>query len=620
KMVLTNPTRFNEIYKLLKNDSIQGETVLVLVARDCDSIAACKIFTDILKSDLISFNIKPVAGLDDLIDVNNTLMLDNEELKTIVMINCGGNIDIESLLTNLNENQLVYIIDSHRPYHRSNVDNQNHVIIIDDGSFMEEQIDEEDDDELQDEEDLDDDEEEDLDDEDDEEEDEVDDEEQDKEPEDDDYDGEAVIDENSEGKRKRSDKRKKLKRKKDNTPVKERRRRAAAARSHSRKSRTTQSYYGKSSASMMYQLSTILSKDSLDGLLWYAILGVTDQLVHERVPLLNYDIEYKMLKALVLNAYDPNDKSGQGDHITVAEDYRFMLYRHWNLYESMYHSKYVSCVLRLWRAKGKYLLETLFALMGLPLEQVKQKYVSMSGHYKTNLKAQLATHAPKFGLNEIYYRSFVRKYECSIELSASDMVHALTALMESDNLESDVTDKEIWEQNFWDAYDALSNRNLDLLVEGLKQAIYLQKEITRQLFSVIEKKIVVMSGPFRYALLPEGSDTRLFVHPMALTKLGLYIMDAYATMKKKTKPFLVGALNENTGNYLLVGISSSHGSSSKQANVFGVNFLKVASSTNSLLKYQSFDTAVVEIEKLDMPKFIENLHASLVSPSSQGQE
>eukprot|EP01133_Synstelium_polycarpum_P012498 gene12498-14670_t len=323
-------------------------------------------------------------------------------------------------------------------------------------------------------------------------------------------------------------------------------------------------------------------KDNLDGLLWYSIVGMTDQLVHERRSLATYESEYATLRSLVLNAYPLE-----------------------------HEAEYVACTLKIWKSRGKYLLETMFALMGVPLEQAKQKYLSMNSAYKSNLKALLALHAPKFGLDDVYFHSFSKKYECNIELSASDTVYAITALMESDNLETDVTDEEIWEQNFWDAYDSMSSKNVDLLMEGLKQSITLQKEITRQVTSMIEKRVVTVSGPFRYAFLTESAELKYFVHPMALTKLGLFAMDTFVALNKPKKPFLIGALNEKKNNYLIVGITGSHSTDIKD-NKFGEHFRKAAEMTSSNLKYQSFDTSVIEISKPDMPKFIEHLHSGLV--------
>ncbi|EGC39154.1 hypothetical protein DICPUDRAFT_27471 [Dictyostelium purpureum] len=595
-MVLTSDNKFSEIYDIIKNDSLHGESVLILVARDCDSISACKILTEILKSDSISYNIKPVSGLEDLENVDISL-LENEEIKSIIMINCGGNLDITTVFSNLTAEQVVYIFDSHRPYSIENINNTHNALIIDDGTYNEQlknqQEEDEDDDEYDDEEE----EEEDGDDDDDDEYDENDKENN--------NDNNSEIDENNlKSKNKKRNKRKYRNNKKNK-----------------KKEKVEKTYYGRSAAMSMYKISTTLQKQNLDDLLWYSVLGLTDQLIHEKISLESYEEQYKEFKQLILNEFPnddgetefdtPQNKQIVGDRIIPTDDFRFMLYRHWNLYESLYNSRFVACKLRIWKSKGKFLLDSLFAMMGIPLDQVKQKYVSMNIHYKKSLKQLLALNGPKFGLINLYFNSFLKKYQCNAEISASDTVYAVTALMESDNLEIDQTDEEIWEQNFWEAYDSISSKNIDLLKIGLKQSIELQKEITRQVAAMIEKRSVILSGPFRYAFITESSELKYFIHPLALTKLGLFMMDAFIAMGKARKPFLIGSLNEKKQAYLIVGISGSH-SSDIQSNQFGAHFRKSAEYTNAILKYQSFDTSIIEVSKSDLHKFVEHLHSSLI--------
>ena len=57
--------------------------------------------------------------------------------------------------------------------------------------------------------------------------------------------------------------------------------------------------------------------------------------------------------------------------LTYHCSYRFMLYRHWNLYDSMYYSRYIATKLGIWKHTGKQRLDTLLAKMGLPLDQCR---------------------------------------------------------------------------------------------------------------------------------------------------------------------------------------------------------------------------------------------------------
>lgn len=50
--------------------------------------------------------------------------------------------------------------------------------------------------------------------------------------------------------------------------------------------------------------------------------------------------------------------------IQTEDEYRFMLFRHWSLYDSMYHSGYVASKLSVWRDYGRRRLNNMFAKMG----------------------------------------------------------------------------------------------------------------------------------------------------------------------------------------------------------------------------------------------------------------
>ena len=55
----------------------------------------------------------------------------------------------------------------------------------------------------------------------------------------------------------------------------------------------------------------------------------------------------------------PDDRS-----VYANDELRFMLFRHWNLYDSMYHSSYVASRLGIWKERGRKRLTGLLAKMG----------------------------------------------------------------------------------------------------------------------------------------------------------------------------------------------------------------------------------------------------------------
>jgi hypothetical protein len=50
----------------------------------------------------------------------------------------------------------------------------------------------------------------------------------------------------------------------------------------------------------------------------------------------------------------PGSETG---HVEEASEYRFFLYRHWSLYDAMYHSPYVASKLCVWNQQGTVKLQ-----------------------------------------------------------------------------------------------------------------------------------------------------------------------------------------------------------------------------------------------------------------------
>lgn len=121
--------------------------------------------------------------------------------------------------------------------------------------------------------------------------------------------------------------------------------------------------------------------------------------------------------------------SSSDEILRVEDDYRLMLWRHWSLFEAMYHSSYVATKLGIWRQEGKRRLNELLLKMGFPLNQCQENYTEMDINLKKILPQKLEDMAPMFGLNEISYPSFVKQHGYKCTLSASDTVYSLNALL-----------------------------------------------------------------------------------------------------------------------------------------------------------------------------------------------
>ena len=176
--------------------------------------------------------------------------------------------------------------------------------------------------------------------------------------------------------------------------------------------------------------------------------------------------------ALQTTARSPSDTS-----IRISPEYRFMLIRHWSLYEAMLHSSYLGTKLHIWSENGRKRLHKLLAKMGFSLAQCKQSYTHMDMDLKRSLKEKLERYAPLYGLDGVVKEGFVRCWGWSACLSAADVAYVVGGILEvgkggkpgrsrvpdpSEEITEEVgrleEEKEIeeWITNFWDAYDALT--------------------------------------------------------------------------------------------------------------------------------------------------------------------
>ena len=90
--------------------------------------------------------------------------------------------------------------------------------------------------------------------------------------------------------------------------------------------------------------------------------------------------------------------AAQNGKIAFEMEYRFMLYRHWSLYDAMYFSNFVAARLCIWRPDGKAALNQFLAKMGISLRDCQQKYAFMSSSLKKRLRDKMEEHAAKFSL------------------------------------------------------------------------------------------------------------------------------------------------------------------------------------------------------------------------------
>ncbi|KAF3917645.1 hypothetical protein AA313_de0207178 [Arthrobotrys entomopaga] len=368
----------------------------------------------------------------------------------------------------------------------------------------------------------------------------------------------------------------------------------------------TGSTYGEPISSLIYSLASELGREDND-LLWLAIIGWEGQQMYGRhMHSFSGDQTLNSLSARSIGVWgvlrdevrrlNPPSLTGANSNITsnsslftratTAEDYslrlspefRFLMIRHWSLYDSMLHSPYLASKLHLWSEHGKKRLHKLLATMGMSLQQCQQKYVYMDTDLKRELREKLDTYKSRYGLEEIVREGVVRCWGWNGCLSAGDVAVVVGCLLEVGKTgrgkkwgftgststkkaigrEEDEAEVQESIANFQAAYDAIED--IDSLQASLPLAMSLHRSILNTGTALIEKRQIKSLRAYRLAVVKEGPDVATFTHPSALTKLALWLGEAIREQelekgvgKKKGLPLVVAALNESRGCYIIVG-------------------------------------------------------------------
>lgn len=549
------------------------QRVALLVAGDIDALCACKILQALFHCDQVQYTLVPVTGWQDL----GTAFLEHkEQFRYFVLINCGANVDLLEMLQP-EDDTVFFICDTHRPVDVVNVYNDSQVKLLikqDDDLGVPSYDDIFRDDE--------------------------------EEEEGEDSGNESEDGSEPSGKRRRF----------DEGAVERRIERQRARREWEARRREIlfdyeqYEYHGTSASMMMFELAWVLTKDTKD-MLWWAVIGLTDQWVHDKITHMKYITDVATLQRHVSrhnhkNEDEENSLSIDCMRISFEYDLRLTLYQHWSLYESICNSCYTACNFKLWTLNGQKKLQEFLADMGLPLKQVRQKFNSMDMSIKENLKDIIEESSNKYGMKEIRIQTFGVHFGFKNRFLASDMVHATAALLES-------TEKdEIEGDNFIKALDSLSRSNVERLHSGIDQAKKKLMAIQQTVASCICTNLILSQGPFLYCYLMEGTpDVKLFSKPLALTLLCKYLLKAFvlSTRNKRCKllPLIMAAPKDTEkGTVIVVGIPPESETSDKK-NFFGRAFEKAAESTSSRTLHDHFDTSVIELKMEDRSKFLDAL-------------
>ncbi|XP_057620599.1 cell division control protein 45 homolog [Chionomys nivalis] len=558
-----------EFYELVHN-----QRVLLFVASDVDALCACKILQALFQCDHVQYTLVPVSGWQEL----ETAFLEHkEQFSYFILINCGANVDLLEILQP-DEDSVFFVCDTHRPVNVVNVYNDTQIKLL---------IKQEDDLEV---------------------------------PAYDDIFRDEAEDEDLSGSdsdgSEPSEKRTRLEEEILARATKRSQRREWEARRRDILFDYEQyEYYGTSSAMVMFDLAWMMSKD-LNDMLWWAIVGLTDQWVHDKITQMKYVTDIGILQRHVSrhnhrNEAEENTLSVDCTRISFEYDLRLALYQHWSLHESLYNTSYTAARFKLWSVHGQKRLQEFLADMGLPLKQVKQKFQSMDVSLKENLREMIEESANKFGMKDMRVQTFSIHFGFKHKFLASDVVFATMSLMENPEKDGSGTD------HFIQALDSLSRSNLDKLYLGLELAKKHLQATQQTIASCLCTNLVTSQGPFLYCSLMEGTpDVTLFSKPASLSLLSRHLLKSFVHSTKnrrcKLLPLVMAApLSIEQGTVTVVGIPPETDSSDRK-NFFGRAFEKAAESTSSRTLHNHFDLSVIELKVEDRSKFLDAL-VSLLS-------
>lgn len=376
--------------------------------------------------------------------------------------------------------------------------------------------------------------------------------------------------------------------------------------------------YSEPVSSMLYSLASELGREDND-LLWLSIVGISSvdlsplsqpssssssgqkrvvdrqeqirEVLRDEVRRLNPvpEAELRRSQSIGENVIPTHARSPTDTAIRLSPEPKFLLIRHWSLYDSMMHSPFLSTRLHVWSDAGRKRLNKLLAKMGVSLQEAGKGYVHMDMEIKRSLRQRILKFTEMYNLEGLIPgddgRSgqqgwgFVRSWGWKATLSAVDVAMIVGAILEvgtelahggfdmkydphsrnpnynarvralptpphsedgssqADGAASTTNEIPDWTTHrFFAAYDSLnptttsSTQGLQVLLNHISTAQNLHRAILRTGSALIAKKQIRHLRAFRMGVVKEGPDVPLFTHPGALTKLAGWVSEAVAVL------------------------------------------------------------------------------------------
>ncbi|GJQ15906.1 hypothetical protein GpartN1_g7697.t1 [Galdieria partita] len=527
--MLVTRSKFSDVWNLLRKHCLRNnQPVLVFVTSSVDALCSCKILTELLKCDFISFQVYPVFGYNHL----KQLFLELEENRTqwefSLFIELGATVDLLQLLhwKETEISKYLFVWDTQRPYHLRNLDSRNiflfdrhsqeswakqvktlpfvgleneYGLVLQPSVLEETTLYEDNEIDIT------------------------------------DADATASVEWDNEScvslswkysEDETSQSFEELLSPNNNRITQHGSTDSENSDHNSKRIREALLYYAKpewdacSSSILTYVLARDINQGTISHL-WLAILGLTDHLLDSRILRRDYEMQISFLRTeleryqstttvtedlshigmLSTSSNNWDKENERNDHgsksrILYSIEWKLELMRLWTFYDSLMHSCLFVSHLATWKQQGQRDILELLAILGIPLKDAKQTWNHMDVRCKRLLQSKFSVACRHFGVHDICFPSFIRIFGDGSCFSAMDMVLCIRSLFLGGNTRESM-------DAFWKAYDSLVDSIV--LFEGLQRAIYFQRYLIEEVAQVADRQRILSCKHFRYILWRECS-------------------------------------------------------------------------------------------------------------------
>lgn len=359
------------------------------------------------------------------------------------------------------------------------------------------------------------------------------------------------------------------------------------------------SYYGKSSACVALELAWRLSRASVCSV-WAAAVGCCSQLaLAQRAPAVTL-LDADSLQHHVARIAHENKEQPQAASVTLEKDAWLPLYRSWSVESALRHAPNSSPHLKLWTLRGDAKLRQLLADMGFPLSQARQAYRSMDVELRRELLGALEASGSKHGLPQPTRASFLLKRAFTPHIAALDLVYIILALIEDDLPQA---------ENFQRALSVLgteSGTSGAVLAQGVAAAQRRLGAVARAVHATLSARALHCAGPFNYIIIQEGTpEASTLGRPLWLGVAARWCAEAGGS-GGSTRPLLASApLLGRPDSCLLIGVPPKH--VEEPRNLFGKAFEQAALQCGCSVNLDYFDSSIVALPTHQRTQFLDAL-------------